>query len=261
MIHGQVILWRERYRKTYGGDNMKKHKIAIVLATEPFAGGGHQYAMLVAECLAKNAGSSYELVAICHNSFWKRWCKKNKIRCIDGALPGLRHIEKIINYRLPHLAQIYNTYLTPLGKILHKEDIDVLVSAQQFCFIPNYHIKIIVPVHDLMHRYESSFPEVIEDYGEREMCMKSYMKYAYVILTDSKVGKSQLLESYRLEKRKTPNIISLPYVVPEHIYNVDEEYIGVPDRYVFYPAQFWKHKNHINLVKAIQLLRNCKEIK
>ena len=29
----------------------------------------------------------------------------------------------------------------------------------------------------------------------------------------------------------------------------------MPPKYIFYPAQFWKHKNHINLIKAIRILQ------
>lgn len=235
---------------------MKKCKIAIILATEPYFGGGHQYAMLVAECLAQNAGLTYELIAICYNRFWRRWCRKHQVRCMDRVIPSLKQREKIVNYKFPYLCQIYNTYMTPMGKLLRKEGIDILFSTQQFFFIPNYSAKIIVPVHDLMHRYETRFPEVMRAYSDREIDMKSYMRYACVILTDSKLGKSQLLESYRAKRKKVPHIISLPFVAPEYIYNANEEYIDVPDRYIFYPAQFWNHKNHINLVKAIRTLRD-----
>ena len=27
-----------------------------------------------------------------------------------------------------------------------------------------------------------------------------------------------------------------------------------PEKYIFYPAQFWSHKNHVNLLLAMQLL-------
>lgn len=35
-----------------------------------------------------------------------------------------------------------------------------------------------------------------------------------------------------------------------------DESIETPRKYIFYPAQFWKHKNHLNLLKAISLLKN-----
>ena len=44
-------------------------------------------------------------------------------------------------------------------------------------------------------------------------------------------------------------------MVSDHISKSEERYIDVPEKYVFYPAQFWKHKNHMNLIKAIRILR------
>ena len=31
--------------------------------------------------------------------------------------------------------------------------------------------------------------------------------------------------------------------------------MGLPDRYFFYPAQFWPHKNHVRIVQAMALLK------
>lgn len=234
--------------------NEKKKKIAIILGTDPSFGGGHQYAMLVAECLAKNVIHHYELIAICNNSFWKSWCRKNKIKCINGVFSSSEQEKNLAN-TFPFLSKIYNRYMTSMGKTLRRENVSILFSAQQLFYIPNYGLKIIAPVHDLMHRYEPTFPEVKEDYKNREVILKSYAKYAYLILTDSKLGKKQFEETYLIKRTPPPYVINLPFIVPEHIYEAREEAIDVPDKYIFYPAQFWKHKNHINLIKAVQILR------
>ena len=166
------------------------------------------------------------------------------------------HKEKNYNIRFPFFAKIYNMYMTPMGRLIRRERIDLLFSTQQGVFIPNYFTKIVVPVHDLMHRYETRFPEVKAEYEQREVLMRSHARYATGILVDSKLGKKQFEESYIEKKTKTPRIIPLPFVVPQHIYECREELVDVPDKYVFYPAQFWKHKNHINLVKAMEILKD-----
>ncbi len=148
----------------------EKKKIAVVLATEPNFGGGHQYAMLIAECLVKNTIQNYELVAICCNPFWNRWCRKNQIKCINGVFSSSNRNERIFNYMFPFAARIYNRYMTSMGKMLRKEKIDILFSAQQLFYIPNFDLKIIAPVHDLMHKYEPDFPEVKEHSCNSEKC-------------------------------------------------------------------------------------------
>jgi len=235
---------------------MKKKKIALILATFPKTGGGHQYAMLVAECLAENRKSNYDLLAMCCNPFWHKWCRDNHIECIDIQLPVLSKTEREWGNNFPFFAMLYHSYLTHVGRRIRKEKIDILFPLQSSYVPPYFRVKLMVPVHDLMHRYEGRFPEVRVDYENREVVMKSYARYADVILVDSRLGKKQFEESYCTRGGKRAWVVSLPFIAPEHIVYAKEEELDVPSKYVFYPAQFWKHKNHLNLVKAIQLLKN-----
>lgn len=230
-------------------------KVAVVLSIKPQNGGEFQYALTVAQCLKELSGSFFELIAICTDRFWYHWCKKNHIAYIRNQWIPCTVSEMERNLRFPFYSRIYNTYMTELGKVIRKEKIDVLFLTEQLKYVPNLAVKVITPVHDLMHRYEPEFPEVQEGYWEREVRFKCQAKYADYILTDSKLGRKQFRESYLSAHTKKPTIVCLPYIVPEHIWETREEYIRVPKQYVFYPAQFWKHKNHINLVKAIQILR------
>lgn len=147
-------------------------------------------------------------------------------------------------------------YMTKFGRRLLKERIDAVICTSQM-FIPNLSMKVVVPVHDLMHRYEGRFPEVSAEYEKRELEMMSVAKYGWCILTDSETGKIQFEESYKkyINKKRT-HVVSLPFAVPMCVVECEEEPITVPSRYVFYPAQFWQHKNHINLLKAIETLKD-----
>lgn len=238
---------------------MKKNKIAVILATEPSFGGAHQYAMLIAKYLVSCMGSQHDLIAICYNSYWFKWCRENKVHCINIKFPAFSKLKGNFNYVFPLLAKLYNTYFTSIGKVLRQEKVDILFSVQQLMFIPNYKVKIVMPVHDLMHKYEGSFPEVQTEFEQREIILKCLARYGRCVLTDSILGKKQFVESYSKYSSKNIRIITLPFIVPDHVKLMKEEYINVPAKYIFYPAQFWKHKNHINLLKAIKILK--REIK
>lgn len=231
----------------------KKKRIAIVLSSTPTVGGGHQYALILAECLKELSDSRFELIALCTNRFWSNWCRTNCISYKKIDKVETKHME--MNFRFPTLSRIYNNYKTELGRIVKQEEIDVLFVTMQLYYVPSLNTKIIVPVHDLMHRYESKFLEVSEGYRFRERMFKCQARYVEYLLTDSKMGKQQFIESYgKYMKKGRSHIVSLPFIAPPYISNTVEEYINIPDKYVFYPAQFWRHKNHINLVRAIQLL-------
>ncbi len=233
---------------------MRKKKVAVVLSVEPQNGGEFQYALLIMQCLQKLSGKRFEVIGICINKFWRRWCRQNHISFIKCDWP--KASEKVLkqNLKFPLYSRIYNSYMTELGKVIRKEKIDVLFLTDQIRYVPNLAVKVISPLHDLMHRYEPDFPEVKCSFDRRELCLKSQVKYVDYILTDSKLGKKQFCESYLKKAKRRPHIVSLPFVAPKHIDQMQEEHVDVPDKYVFYPAQFWKHKNHINLLKAIQIL-------
>lgn len=234
---------------------MKRKKVAVVLETEPYVGGSHQYALVVAECLKELSGVHFDLVALCKNRFWHKWCNENQIKHILIEWPN-QSVEQVRkNIKFPLYSRLYNTYKTEIGKIIRKERIDILFLTTQTLFTTNINVNVIVPVHDLMHRYEPSFPEVKSEYQWREAVLESHAKYANFIITDSKLGRKQFIDSYLKNKKRKPTVLSLPFIVSGHISERKEEYIEVPNKYIFYPAQFWKHKNHINLIKAVQILK------
>ncbi len=234
----------------------RKKRIGLILLTEPRDGGEHQYAMLVVKCLQERNRIDYELIVLCGNAFWKKQCREMGIEYGGYPIQNISVKEQQFNYHHPGIAMVYNTYMTPLGKKIREEKLDILLIVQQHKFIPNYKVKIVGAVHDLMHRYESRFPE-LNKFDVRDGYPKGLARYAKCVLVDSKLGKKQFDESYNLgQATRRPRIISLPYVASEYVCNAEEEHVEVPEKYIFYPAQFWKHKNHVNLMRAICILRD-----
>lgn len=251
-MHG--VMMKKRGIKFCKNINNSFKKVVVLLETEPKWGGEHQYALTLMRCLDKR-DDNLELAAICGNRYWERWCRERRIRILDVPWPVLKMKEQRLHIRHPLFSRIYMMYITELGKWLRSEKVDAVLCTAQRTFIPNIGTKIIAPVHDLMHRYEGRFPEVKEDYESRELLFASKAKYAWCVLTDSKLGKKQFMESYsEYMGENTPHVVSLPYVISAHITECAEEYIDTPTKYVFYPAQFWQHKNHMNLIKAVHLL-------
>ena len=78
---------------------------------------------------------------------------------------------------------------------------------------------------------------------------------------DSELGKRQLIESYGIDAAK---VFVLPYVAPSWMYRVRfarsrsgaSEVRTSRRNTSFYPAQFYKHKNHSSLLEAIARLKS-----
>jgi len=231
-----------------------KKKIVVLLNSEPEWGGEHQYALMLMECLQKT-DSKIELAAICGNQYWRKWCREHRVRHLNAVWPTFTEKEEKVHIKYSLFSRIITMHMTGFGKLIRSEKIDAVLCTTQGVFVPNMGVKVIAPVHDLMHRYEGRFPEVSEGYSARELIFSSKAKYAWCVMTDSKVGKKQFIESYAKYMRTGRiHVVSLPFAVPKHIVECEEAWIETPQKYIFYPAQFWQHKNHINLVKAIHLL-------
>lgn len=241
---------KELEKNRYG---IMHKKIIVILLSEPRSGGEHQYISTIMNCLLEV--EYVEISAICGNRFWKKWCKQNGVKILDISWYSFTEEERKIHLKFPIYSRIYCMYMTEFGKLLREEKTDAVLAMTQGVFVPNLAVKVISPVHDLMHRYEGHFPEVSSGYEGREQIFSSKAKFAWCVLTDSKVGRQQFLESYSEYMRNGhPHVAVLPFVVPEHIATCREEALAVPSKYVFYPAQFWQHKNHLNLLKAIEML-------
>jgi len=126
-------------------------------------------------------------------------------------------------------------------------------------------IPYVMAIHDLQHRLQPEFPEVTSN-GEREWReyhFRNGSRYATLLLADSEVGKEDILNFYGAYGVTADRIKVLPYLPASYLaVDVSErerqrvrEAYRLPGRYIFYPAQFWPHKNHINIVRAVGLLK------
>jgi len=123
----------------------------------------------------------------------------------------------------------------------------------------------VMPVHDLQHRLQPEFPEVSAngEWERREYLFRNGTRYATLILADSEVGKEDILEFYG-PYGVTPGRVKVLPFLPANYLSVDvpegerirvRQAYRLPKRYLFYPAQFWPHKNHARIVQALGLLR------
>ena len=146
-------------------------------------------------------------------------------------------------------------------RALLKARCDLWVCPNHERYVFRAPIRALGTVHDLMHRYERRFAEVSADgeYEAREFHFSETCKWAKGVLVDSELGKRQLVESYGLDPA---NAFVLPYIAPPWIYAYDgsddaavREKYQLPEKYFFYPAQFYRHKNHSALIAAVAKMR------
>lgn len=236
-------------------------KIGIYACTTPFAGGAYQYTRTIINAVSRIVQESekYEFVVYSEDGAWEKVCielnatfemlKSNifrKIVCWGGrGIPNSNIRSKISEYADPLWSRYKNQHLDLM-----------IISGPIFSEKPNM-AKVIMPIYDIMQRY-IDFPEVGGGSigKERDEKYIDICKKSEGILVDSLLGKQQVLECYgSLIDNLDSKVYVLPYIAPDYIYG-KEQAIETFDRYILYPAQFWKHKNHIRLVRAVSRLRD-----
>lgn len=237
--------------RSKGDMNMKI--VGVLLTSVPHDGGQHQYLLTMMDALLAGRNRGIKVVGICCSRFWYEWCEENNVKYVIHHIRRFSVEEMNNKTRFCSLKKWFNTYCTELGNIVRNEKIDLLITGQQETYIPKMNCKIISLIHDLMHRYERQFHEIGNCYEDHEALYGGMACIANTIIVESKLGKKQLVECYG-NRLKNTKIEVLPFTAPPYILEHEEEWIDTPDKYIFYPAQLWRHKNHINLIKAIQLL-------
>lgn len=236
-------------------------RVALVLNGKAESGGEFQYECMLINAVVRYLSDQYDFVFFSRTKECQRYLRQQGIKSTLCSIPNFRHMPYKLLYIagvvFPGCFALLNRF-SDFGKIMIQNKIDVIVFLTQDIF-PVWGIKSVSHEFDLMHRYENRFKEVSEDYAVRELLYNSMRAMADVVITDSKVGRQQFIESYCIGHRKVPHVVSLPFITTmyakENATVTDDEIRSLPSRFIFYPAQFWQHKNHENLVKALAIVR------
>lgn len=121
-------------------------------------------------------------------------------------------------------------------------------------------IPYVGTVWDVQHRTHPWFPEVSTKgtWDCREAASARFLRRAAVVITGTKVGREQLGWYYQIPQERvkilphpTPDFSAQPAIGSSDIVEKFSE-----RDFILYPAQFWAHKNHVNLLKALKLLND-----
>src|SRR5262249_18154305 len=145
-----------------------------------------------------------------------------------------------------------------IDNVLGREKIEFFLNttfAAVFLTFP-----FLAIVWDLQHRLQPFFPEVSArgQWERRENFYSHVLKRAAFIVVGTEAGKKEVQLFYGVPEER---IKILPHPTPDFALNSTRsdasllaEY-KLPRDYVFYPAQFWSHKNHAAILRALLHLK------
>lgn len=148
--------------------------------------------------------------------------------------------------------------------IFKKNNIDLIYFLSPSAYARSLEeINYIITVWDLCHRDDPEFPEVRwnREFEGRESNYKAILPRAVAVLVDSDLGKQNVMMRYGIDDSR---VHVMPFEPASGIRigspNRNEKYVDIKIKYdlnvpyIFYPAQFWAHKNHVYLLEGLKEL-------
>ena len=168
-------------------------------------------------------------------------------------------LSRVIKPSQRNATAVNDAMASPLQRALASPDIDLawfLTPGAQVVPCP-----FVVTVWDLQHRLQPWFPEVSNQgstWEQRDEHYRKLLPRASKVITGTETGKAEVAHFYGVHAN---NIHALPMPAPNvppssaQSRNGIREKFGLPDDFVFYPAQFWPHKNHVTLLRSLAVLK------
>lgn len=152
--------------------------------------------------------------------------------------------------------------VTRLERLLIENNIDLAYFLAPSGYAPAFRkIPYLFTVWDLCHRDHPEFPEV-GAYGEfmgRENLYRNSINRSFLTLTDSEELSCRVRQNYGVDQER---LLIMPFQPARFAGTAADnnqfsmiDRLALPKDYLFYPAQFWPHKNHARILQALAVLK------
>jgi len=142
----------------------------------------------------------------------------------------------------------------------HLERIDLYFCPFGALYPRPLPLPTVVTVTDLQDVFYPQF-FTVEDRYIHELHFPSSTHMADRVVTISNFSKNTIVKHYRISKER---VVVAQLSVDESYYRSEQIALPVdvplPNEFIFYPANFWKHKNHDLLLQAIRILQKEKHL-
>ena len=247
---------------------MRPIRLAVIFDQKIHSGGGYQQALNAAMLTLKLPAGICEPVFFTTleeniNPLASLGIQAELIEFSIFTKAGAYLRRTITDARVLKLLKLIKRYSYFEGRLVKREvDLVYFLGPSNWAYDldeTNY----ITTVWDLCHRDDPEFPEVRwnHQFDVREKSYRALLPRATAIFVDSELGKENVVRRYGIDLgrvnvmpfqaapaiRESRKIDSVSTIDVAAKCNLD-----VP--YVFYPAQFWAHKNHVYLIEGLRAL-------
>ncbi|MDB5228486.1 MAG: hypothetical protein JWN78_2679 [Bacteroidota bacterium] len=165
-----------------------------------------------------------------------------KLSIISSLFPSLK--KRLLNINKEHQKK--------LDKELNAV-VDIIYYVVPDCVFPDF--PYIYTLWDLGHLTMYAFPEVSMNgiFESRKKHIDNYLHKALLIFTESEAGKSDAIKYLNINENRIKVVPTFPSgIIHEDVLAQKPAKLEDGLFFIHYPAQYWVHKNHYNLLLAFK---------
>lgn len=215
-------------------------KLGVVALAGPANGGTYQYTLSMLQALRHLTGFEITLYGDAGNRDF-----------VELGYP-LRHFEESRTRQLLALAA-YKAHIRLPDPFISQ---DILLAPIYSLALLHTSKPFAFTLHDLQEHY---YPENFSRWQRnwRYQVYAGLLARAWRVICESRQVKTDIIRFFGVPAERTA-VITAP---PLRQFMADEsedrlqavrDRLNLPDRFLFYPAQFWVHKNHLRLIEAFR---------
>jgi len=249
--------------------------IAVLFDQRLASGGGFQQSLSTILSLKNRSDSKFKFVYFCLFPENVEYLKSLGLSVVYLPLPRWRQLFLAFR-RLLRWHPVYSHIRKILGpnyieRTFERHNIDlVYFTSPSYLAFDLDRLNYLFTVWDLCHIDEPVFPEVRNDgqFELREQLYTNVLPKSAAVLVDSEITKHKVCSYYRVPLSRihvfpfSASMSVRQYVLTDAVCipSVISKY-NISFDFVFYPAQFWPHKNHSFVLDGLKLLEDHYSIK
>lgn len=242
--------------------------IAVIIDKDLHEGGAYQYSLSLALFLREHSSEKYNFIFFTTIKQNIPFFRGYGIRCRYFNWSGIDDFFSYLS-QAPLFSNIARKLRLPLNikfdRIMARHQIGlVYFTGPSALSLAVENHNFIFTVLDLCFRDLMEFPEVYaeREFERREHLYSTALRKAVTVITDCALTKQNIVRRYNIDEER---VGLFPFLPSKALDISTEEYArgyidirkkyNIPGDYIFYPAQFWPHKNHIYILEGLKLMQ------
>lgn len=252
---------------------MQKIKIGIFVDSRKKSGGAYQEFIYTLNNIKKesNKFKNIDFLFICTSRKLDINLEKQNINFLYFKLNAFERFICYLRNFGPFVRRIKKFFFkNKFEYFLKKNKVDLIyfVGPSQYSLYLE-DIKFFINIPDVSHRENLEFPEIVDnnEFLRKEEILTNSLPKAIAVITNAEIIKKRISFFYNVLEEKIFVINHMPSLAVQNFVSLDidkqkifRKEFKLPQKYIFYPAMYLPHKNHITLINALKLLKEIYKI-